>query len=70
MKEKGIAGLSVEVMQDGKVVHARGYGHANLEHQVAATTEKMALQPFALGFGTTPYKGHKRVGHIGRIPGF
>ncbi len=26
--------------------------------------------PYGLGFGTTPFQGHKRVGHIGRIPGF
>jgi len=31
---------------------------------------KDGFGPYGLGFGTTPFQGHKRVGHIGRIPGF
>ncbi|HEX3251843.1 MAG TPA: serine hydrolase domain-containing protein, partial [Pyrinomonadaceae bacterium] len=33
------AGVSVAVARDGKVVLARGYGLANLEHSVAVTPE-------------------------------
>jgi len=25
---------------------------------------------YGMGFGLTPYKGHKRIGHTGGIPGF
>lgn len=31
---------------------------------------KDGFAPYGLGFGTTPFQGHQRVGHIGRIPGF
>lgn len=31
---------------------------------------KDGFGPYGLGFGTTPFQGHKRVGHTGRIPGF
>jgi D-alanyl-D-alanine carboxypeptidase len=41
MKARRIPGLSVAVLRDGEVVFARGYGLANVEHQVPATAETM-----------------------------
>ena len=38
-KERGIPGLSIAVMKNGRLVHARGVGLANVEHQVRATPE-------------------------------
>jgi CubicO group peptidase (beta-lactamase class C family) len=35
--ERPIAGISIAVARDGRVVFARGYGMANLEHSVAVT---------------------------------
>ncbi len=43
MKKKGIAGLSVAVIQAGEIIHARGYGYASLEHKVPATAETVYL---------------------------
>lgn len=37
IKQRKIPGLSVAVIQDGKVVRANGYGFANLEFQIPAT---------------------------------
>lgn len=37
MTRQGLVGLSLAVMRDGKIVLERGYGFANLEHQVPAT---------------------------------
>ncbi|MDX2122650.1 MAG: serine hydrolase domain-containing protein, partial [Gemmatimonadota bacterium] len=37
MTRQGLVGLSVAVMREGKIVLERGYGFANLEHQVLAT---------------------------------
>ncbi len=34
-----IPGVSVAVMRDGAIVHAQGYGYANVEHQAKATPE-------------------------------
>ena len=34
-----IPGLSIAVMRDGKMIHAKGFGLANVEHQVPATPE-------------------------------
>src|SRR5262245_41873330 len=34
-----VAGISVAIARDGKVVFARGYGMANLDHSVAVTPE-------------------------------
>src|SRR4051812_17239634 len=34
-----VAGISIAVARDGKVVFARGYGTSNLEHSVPVTTE-------------------------------
>jgi CubicO group peptidase (beta-lactamase class C family) len=31
---------------------------------------KQGLAPYGIGFGLTPYQGHRRVGHLGSIPGF
>jgi CubicO group peptidase (beta-lactamase class C family) len=39
MQKQKVPGLSVAVIKDGKVVKARGYGFANLEHQVPAKRE-------------------------------
>src|ERR1044071_586478 len=39
MKQAKIPGLAVAVVKDGKVIKARGYGFANVEHQVAVKPE-------------------------------
>lgn len=39
LTENSIPGVSLAVMQDGKVVYTKGYGLANLEHDVAAKPE-------------------------------
>ena len=39
MKSKSIPGLSVAIGRAGKIVWARGFGHADLENQVAATAD-------------------------------
>jgi CubicO group peptidase (beta-lactamase class C family) len=39
LSENGIPGVSLAVVQDGKVVYAKGYGYANIEHEVAAKPE-------------------------------
>lgn len=39
MSTGSIAGMSVAVGRNGRVVHARGYGFADLEHEVPATEE-------------------------------
>lgn len=31
---------------------------------------KEGMSPYGLGFGLTPYRGHRRVGHLGANPGF
>ena len=39
MRQRHIPSLSLAVVKDGKVVKARGYGFANLEHKVPATAD-------------------------------
>lgn len=39
MEKQRVPGLSIAVVQDGKVVKAQGYGFANLEHKVPATAD-------------------------------
>jgi CubicO group peptidase (beta-lactamase class C family) len=39
LSENLIPGISLAVVQDGKVIYAKGYGYANLEHEVAAKPE-------------------------------
>src|SRR5262245_60800844 len=39
MLSRHTAGVSIAVARDGRVVIARGYGMANLEHSVAVTPE-------------------------------
>jgi CubicO group peptidase (beta-lactamase class C family) len=39
MKQQRIPGLSLSVIRDGKIVLAKGYGFANVEHQVSVTPE-------------------------------
>ncbi len=41
MKARRIPGLSIAVLRDGVVVHAGGYGLANVEHEVPATEHTM-----------------------------
>lgn len=41
LSEKGAAGLSVAVARDGKVILSRGYGLAELEHDVKADEDSM-----------------------------
>ena len=38
MASEGIPGMAVAVIKAGRVVHAKGYGLANVEHQVPVTT--------------------------------
>lgn len=40
LKRQNIPGLALVVQQDGKVVYAKGYGYANLEQAIPATTEQ------------------------------
>src|SRR5262249_43402593 len=39
MKKQRIPGLTLAVVEDGRIVKAQGYGLANVEHQVAAKRE-------------------------------
>ena len=39
MQENKIPGVSVAVIRDGKIIHAKGYGLANVEHNVSVTPE-------------------------------
>jgi CubicO group peptidase (beta-lactamase class C family) len=48
MKRQQIPGLSLAVVKDGKLVKARGYGFANVEHEVAAT-ERTIYQSGSVG---------------------
>jgi len=41
-----------------------------LELMFTSVKVKEGFAPYGLGFGTTPFQKHRRVGHIGRIPGF
>ena len=38
-KERGMPAISIAVMKNGRLVHARGFGFANVEHQAPATPE-------------------------------
>ena len=48
MKRQQIPGLSLAVVKDGTLVKARGYGFANVEHEVAAT-ERTIYQSGSVG---------------------
>lgn len=48
MKTEKVPGMAVAVLKDGRVVHAKGYGLANLEHQVPVTT-KTVFQSGSVG---------------------
>jgi CubicO group peptidase (beta-lactamase class C family) len=39
LSEDLIPGISLAVVQDGKVIYAKGYGYANIEHEIAAKPE-------------------------------
>lgn len=43
MEQKNIAGLSLAVMQEGRVIYTKGYGYANLEHKGQATENTVYL---------------------------
>ncbi|MGZ8516805.1 MAG: serine hydrolase domain-containing protein [Chitinophagaceae bacterium] len=43
MTQKNIAGLSLAVMREGKIIHSKGYGYANLEHKIPADTNTVYL---------------------------
>ncbi len=43
MIKKNIAGLSLAVMYEGKIIHSRGFGYANLEHKVPASSNTVYL---------------------------
>lgn len=48
MARRHVPGLSVLVIQDGKVIKEKGYGYANLEHSVPVT-EKTVFQSGSIG---------------------
>jgi CubicO group peptidase (beta-lactamase class C family) len=48
MKQQHIPGLSIAVVQDGKIVKKRGYGFSNVEQQVAVTPQTV-FQSGSLG---------------------
>lgn len=48
MARRHVPGLSVLVIQDGKVVKEKGYGYANVEHSVPVT-EKTVFQSGSVG---------------------
>jgi CubicO group peptidase (beta-lactamase class C family) len=39
MQRQRVPGVSLAVIKDGQIVYAKGYGLANLEHQVAVRPE-------------------------------
>jgi CubicO group peptidase (beta-lactamase class C family) len=39
MEKQHIPGLSLAVLKNGQIIHAKGYGFANVEHQVPVTPE-------------------------------
>ncbi len=43
MTQKNIAGLSLAVMYEGKIIHSKGYGFANLEHKIPAASNTVYL---------------------------
>jgi len=43
MMQKNIAGLSLAVMREGKLIRSRGYGYANLEHKIPANNNTVYL---------------------------
>ncbi|MEO6253053.1 MAG: serine hydrolase domain-containing protein [Ferruginibacter sp.] len=43
MTQKNIVGLSLAVMHEGKIIHTKGYGFANLEHKIKATDSTVYL---------------------------
>ena len=51
MKKRQIPGLSLAVVKDGEVIKAKGYGLANLEHNVPVTTDSV----FELASTTKPF---------------
>jgi membrane dipeptidase len=51
MKENKIAGLSLAVMREGKIIYTKGYGFSNLEHQTPATENTVYL----MGSITKPF---------------
>ena len=39
LEDVPLAGLSIAIARGGEIIHAKGYGYANLEHKVPATPE-------------------------------
>ena len=38
MKEWKVPGVAIAVVQDGKVIHAKGYGYRDVENRLPVTT--------------------------------
>ncbi len=43
MREQSIPGVGVAIVHNGKAIYAKGFGRANLEHDVPVTTDSMFL---------------------------
>jgi len=43
MIKKNIVGLSLAVMHEGKIIHSKGFGYANLEHKIPASSHTVYL---------------------------
>jgi D-alanyl-D-alanine carboxypeptidase len=43
MREKSIPGVALAIIQNGKAVYVKGFGKANLEHDIAVTTDSVFL---------------------------
>ena len=43
MTQKNIAGLSLAVMHEGKIIHSKGYGYANVEHKIQTNSNTVYL---------------------------
>jgi CubicO group peptidase (beta-lactamase class C family) len=43
MKRRQIPGISLGIIRDGAIIHAKGYEYSNVEHQVPVKTETVFL---------------------------
>ncbi len=48
MEEWKVPGLAIAIVQDGKVIHTRGYGYRDVERELPVTTKTR------FGIGSTP----------------
>ena len=76
MQELHLAGLSLAVVDHGRVALLRGYGLADVEQRVPVTADTVfesgAWAPLNYGFGWTidTWRGRRVIGHSGGTPGF